>query len=426
MKNTENKPLYLLVALLLFGLALAGIIADGAAASLRGLWMLQTQPARLINDFTVAAGEGAALLNGVLVALIGLLLVWVNGVRLSGPTVAAIFTMFGFGLFGKTPLNILPILLGVFASARFAHRRFREYIIIALFGTAVAPLVSFLAVEAALPLVLGLPMAVVAGVAVGAVLPAVAMVMLRLHQGYNLYNLGLTAGFLALFAAALLFGGRSQPPGGELWNNEPTKLFRFLVPTVAAILIIAGLAAGKREALRSFGRILKFPGRLPSDFMDMASISGTLVNMGLMALLLWLYVVVVGADLNGPVLGGIFTATGFAGFGKHPRNVAPIIVGVVLAALVFGYELAAPGVILAVLFGTALAPLAGDFGVWIGVVAGFLHLSIVMRSGEWHAGIDLYNNGLAAGLTATLLVSLIEWYRANTSSEPRRRQRDRT
>jgi hypothetical protein len=50
------------------------------------------------------------------------------------------------------------------------------------------------------------------------------------------------------------------------------------------------------------------------------------------------------------------------------------------------------------------------------VVAGFLHLTIVLRSGEWHAGIDLYNNGFAGGLTATLLVALIEWYRASRAT----------
>jgi len=83
----------------------------------------------------------------------------------------------------------------------------------------------------------------------------------------------------------------------------------------------------------------------------------------------------------------------------------------------FGHELSAPGVILAALFGTTLAPLAGEFGVAFGVIAGFLHLVIVLRSGAWHAGIGLYNNGFAGGLTATLLVAVIEWYRANSPSK---------
>ncbi len=417
--------LYVLLAALLVGFALAGTVVDGIGPTVKGLWAVQTHPARLVNDFTAVGGTGAALVNASLVALIGLVLVRLNGVRLSGPTVAAVFTMFGFGLFGKTPLNIIPIMLGVAVAARIAGRQFQEYILIALFGTAVAPLVSLIAVEAALPLGARIPVAVAAGFVVGVVLPAGAMAMLRLHQGYNLYNIGLTSGFLALFAAALFIGVGGAPDPSMVWNGEPELVLRLLVPVTGGILVLAGLVAGGMEAIRSFGRILKLPGRLPSDFMEMASIAGGLVNMGVMALLLWLYVVAVGADLNGPVLGGIFTAVGFAGFGKHPRNVWPIIAGIVLAALAFGRDLSSPGVILAALFGTTLAPLAGDFGIGIGVIAGFLHLAIVLRSGEWHAGIALYNNGFAGGLTATLLVSIIEWYRSNTSSERRDRRRQR-
>jgi hypothetical protein len=124
--------------------------------------------------------------------------------------------------------------------------------------------------------------------------------------------------------------------------------------------------------------------------------------------------VLVGGDLNGPVLGGILTVMGFAAFGKHIWNTFPVVLGVALAAVIFGRELAAPGVILAALFGTTLAPIAGEFGIPAGILAGFLHLAIVLRTGAWHIGIGLYNNGFAGGLTATVLVSVIEWYRTNS------------
>jgi hypothetical protein len=145
--------------------------------------------------------------------------------------------------------------------------------------------------------------------------------------------------------------------------------------------------------------------------MDDEGMPGALLNMGVMGLAMWVYVILVGAHLNGPVLGGIFTIMGFAAFGKHPRNVWPVVAGVMLAALLFGRELSAPAVILGTLFGTTLAPLAGEFGVLMGMLGGFLHLSMVLRTGAWHAGIGLYNNGFAGGLTATFLVALIEWHR---------------
>jgi hypothetical protein len=409
----QERLLYWLIASILIAVAGVGVIVDGPSTTFDGLIDLQAHPARLINDFTAVAGDGAALLNAVLVASIGLLLVRINGVALSGPTLAAIFTMLGFGLFGKTPLNILPIIAGVWISARIAGKQFREYILIGLFGTALGPLVSLLAVELPIPAAAAIPIGALAGMLVGILLPAVAIVMLRLHQGFNLYNIGLTTGFLALFAAAVITGRGPELQNHLLWNSEPSLVLRLLIPILSGVLLLVGLVSGGVEAWKSYLRILKLPGRLPSDFMDMESPAGALVNMGMLGLGVWLYTLLVGADLSGPVLGGILTVIGFAAFGKHLYNASPVVVGVVLGALAFGMNLGAPGVILAALFGTTLAPLAGEFGIVMGIVAGFLHLAIVSRSGAWHIGIGLYNNGLAGGLTATLLVSVIEWYRTN-------------
>jgi hypothetical protein len=147
--------------------------------------------------------------------------------------------------------------------------------------------------------------------------------------------------------------------------------------------------------------------------MTMSSVQGSLVNMGTLGLLAWGYVMAVGGELNGPVLGGILTAIGFAAFGKHPRNGWPIVAGVVLACLLFGRDLAAAGPILAALFCLTLGPIAGEFGWKVGLLAGFLHFVMVERTGAWHLGVNLYNNGFAGGLTATLLVAVIEWYRAS-------------
>jgi hypothetical protein len=46
----------------------------------------------------------------------------------------------------------------------------------------------------------------------------------------------------------------------------------------------------------------------------------------------------------------------------------------------------------------------------VGVLAGLTHLTLVMRTAAWFGGLNLYNNGFAGGLTATLFVSLITWW----------------
>ncbi len=412
------------MASLLVAVIVVGTAVQGPREVAEGLLAIQGHPARLLNDFTVVGGDGAALVNASLVALLGLLLVRINGVRLSGPTVAAVFTMFGFGLFGKTPINALPIIAGVAIAARIADKTFKEYILMALFGTALGPLITALAVEAGLATPTALSIAVLGGLVAGMLLPSIAISMLRLHQGFNLYNIGLTCGFIAVFGASLLVASGRSLSAVFVWNEEPSLVLMLVVPVISLILLIAGLSTGIKRSLSDLLHILKLPGRLPSDFMTITSVGGALANMGVMGLLTWGYVLAVGGDLNGPVLGGIFTVVGFAAFGKHARNGWPIVAGIVLATLLFGKELSAPGPVLAALFGLTLSPIAGEFGWGVGLLAGFLHLVMVERTGAWQLGINLYNNGFAGGLTATLLVAVIEWYRSNRDVRPKEKRKE--
>jgi hypothetical protein len=118
-------------------------------------------------------------------------------------------------------------------------------------------------------------------------------------------------------------------------------------------------------------------------------------------------VMLTGAHLNGPTIGGILTIVGFGAFGKHPFNVAPIMAGVLLGSIAKPWTIQEPETILATLFGTTLAPIAGQFGWLWGLVAGFLHSSASRSVGFNHAGLNLYNNGFAAGLVAAVLVPVI-------------------
>lgn len=409
--NSREKRLYIFLLFLMIGVIIAGIIHQGFDSVIKNLLLIQTHSGRLINDFTKVGGAGAALVNAALAALIGLLFIYYNKVSLSGPTIAAFLTIFGFGLFGKTPFNILSIFLGVFISARIIGKKFQEYILIALFGTALGPLVTFLTFKAGFTGFPALLIGMMAGTIVGMFLPAVAKSMLHLHQGYNLYNIGLSCGFLGLFAAAILRASGYELPINVVWNKNPPAILVYLIPVVSLLFIIAGIIERKKDVFKDFKLILHRSGRLPSDFVDIVSQGGAMFNIGVIGICFWLYILAIGGDLNGPVLGGIFTIMGFGAFGKHPVNCWPIIMGVVVACKLFGYDLAAPGPILGTLFATTLAPIAGRFGIFAGITAGFLHLVMVMRTAEWHGGLDLYNNGFAGGLTATLIIIIIEWYR---------------
>lgn len=411
-KRTQRRLLAILAgtsaAMILLGLA-----TDGVQPALAGLVEIQTSPSRLLTDFVEVGGVGGAMINAALVGAIGLGVAVLAKVQMSGAVFAAYYTLVGFGFFGKTPLNILPIFLGVYLAARLVGKGFREYSLIALFGSALGPLTSFLATELGLSGLYGIPAALLGGIAVGCLLPAVAIAMLHMHQGYNLYNVGISCGFLALFASSLLRGSGADLSIIETWREDCSSTLFWLPVALCGSLLVGGCVWEGRRAWSGWRRILAQPGRLPTDFMDSASPGATLLNAGAMGLAGVGLLLVVSAPFNGPVLGALFTLMGFAAFGSHPRNSWPLVAGVLLGTVLFSEPLDTPGVILALLFCTTLAPLAGQFGVFVGVVAGVTHLAMVLEVGPWHGGMNLYNNGFAGGLTATLLVSVIDWYRSN-------------
>jgi hypothetical protein len=412
-----EKSLYGLILTVILLFSFSGILYQGLSETWAGFLLLQQHPGRLINDYTAIGGTGAAFLNAAVTGAMTLILIRISSVRLSGPTIAAVFTIMGFSLFGKTPVNIAPIFLGVFIAALLVKKPFRSYSLIAFFGSALGPLVTYLTFEAGFTGIPALLVGFFGGVTVGIILPSLAMAMLKMHEGYNLYNIGLTCGFFALFAAALLTAANRDLSVTVIWNSDASWLLISLVPAVSLLFIVwGGVMDGPREGIKGMKKIFSLSGRLPSDFIEMVSPGASLVNAGVLGLLGSAYILVVGGDFNGPTIGGLFTVIGFATFGKHLKNTIPVAIGVVAATLLFGKSLTAPGPILALLFGTTLAPLAGEFVPFIGIIAGFFHLLIVERTAAWHGGLDLYNNGFAGGLVATLIVAIIEWVRSNKQS----------
>lgn len=406
-----EKNSYWLMIICILGIMILGISSDGIVPSFLGFLKLQTHASRLINDFTAIGGVGGALFNAGIMGFLCLLLIKLSEISLSGPTIAAFFTIVGFSLFGKTPLNTIPIVIGVFIASKVSGKSFGNYILFALFGTALGPLVSYLLFEAGFTGIYAIPLAVLSGIIAGFFLPGLAMAMLRMHEGFNLYNIGLTCGFLSLFIASFLVGAKQDISIKIIWNTTPHLALTLLTPGISLLLIIWGAFMDGPKLGRNLLKIMKLSGRLPTDFMYNVSPGSAYVNAGLLGLIATSYLLIIKAPFNGPVIGGLFTVIGFATFGKHLRNCWPVALGVIIASLVYGKSLNAPGPVLAVLFVTTLAPLSGEFGPVIGVTAGFVHLSLVLRTAAWHGGLDLYNNGFAGGLTATLFIAIIQWFK---------------
>ena len=396
-------------------LAVFAVIAQPNTSLLTGLWKIQISEAGLITDPMAVGGVGAALLNAALVLLVCTALVRWLKVPFTGVSFACLFMMAGFALLGKNLLNITPIIVGGWLHALYKRESFAKYVYLTLFGTCLSPIVSFFLVNGR-PGTRWLLMAFI-GLVIGFLLPAVAGFTVRVHQGYNLYNVGFAAGFLGLGLASILKGFGVEFTSHSTWSEEGHELLCVMMAVILAALFIAGVRLGCRS-WSDYRRILRHSGRAVADFIILDSAGRCFVNMALVGGVGLAYLLCVGVKLNGPLVCCLFAMTGFGAFGKHPRNVLPVMAGAVLAALLMiQVPITSPGVLLATLLCTCLAPIAGQFGWYWGVIAGFVHMTIVQNTSILHGGMNLYNNGFAAGLVCILLVPIIEAVKPEPAEE---------
>ena len=86
--------------------------------------------------------------------------------------------------------------------------------------------------------------------------------------------------------------------------------------------------------------------------------------------------------------------------------------GVVFASAGKVWSITDPSASLALLLSTTLAPIAGEFGIFAGILAGFRHSSVALNVGIVYGGMNLYNNGFAGGIVAAFLVPVIQSVRS--------------
>lgn len=404
-------------------LLIGGFLCDSPRNILNGLWQILYSRDALITDYFVLGGYGAGLVNAGLVMGICTILVKLERIPFTGPTLAALYICAGYGLWGKNPVNILPVFLGVWLYARTHKAGLGRYIYTALFGTCLAPFVTEMMYLLPGVYPVRLLMAVGMGVLIGFILPSLSAHTASMHMGYNLFNVGFSAGVAAFVIVCMLraLGMDSEPV--FLWR-EGCPGWLLAAQTcyfLAAFGLGLWMCRGKLDGLR---HLLRHPGRAVADFVLMDGAGAALMNMALVGLIGMTYIVLCGGDLSGPVLGAVWMAFGFAAFGAHVKNYVPVLLGVYLFTWVSRYTPSTPGIQLAALFAVGLAPVAGQFGIAAGLLAGALHSSIVMCTSSMYGGLNLYNNGFSAGCTAIFLVPVLESFMKHFEDyRTRRRQR---
>lgn len=373
----------------------------------RGMVTIVLTRDALVTDYFELAGFGAAFFNAALVMSLAILLIRLQKIPFTGLTMAVLFINAGFALFGKNPVNVLPMLLGTWLYAKFHHASMSRYIYTALFGSCLAPMVTELVYLLPFSFAVNLGIAVIVGIFSGFVLPPLSVHTASMHMGYNLFNMGFAGGLFAFVMVCVLQSFGLESNNVFIWSyGRPAWLLIGLCLYFAAALLF-GLFL-RRDSLRSLLKLMRHPGRAVADFVLMDGAPTTLVNMGVIGLLCTAYILLIGGDLSGPVVGAILTAFGFAAFGVNAKNYPPILAGVYLSTFLTHMQPTTPGIQMGAVFAVGLAPIAGQFGILAGIIAGMLHAAVVVCSSALYGGLNLYNNGFSTGLVAIVLVPALE------------------
>ena len=156
------------------------------------------------------------------------------------------------------------------------------------------------------------------------ILSPIAKFSLKIHQGYDLYNVGFANGILSILLISIFKYFGIEFKTNFLWSTAyKTPLTIFLI-ILFLTLIVLGI---NKNCFYSIKKFSKYSGRTLTDFYLMYK-NTTFLNMGILGLTFLFYILIIGGDLNGAVIATLFGVVGFELLGKHLSNVIPISLGV--------------------------------------------------------------------------------------------------
>ena len=431
MENQKKSSLSTVNIIRLFLLAssaaffLAAVLVPDRGEMLPGLAQILMSPAQLTKDYFEIGSISGAFLNVSLVGFVCAAMTCLPGAAVGGGTVAAYFLTTGFSFWGINFLNMWPFFLGVMVHALVRKEPFPKYVNLAMFATALCPLASEMLLrypgnEGVHGITLGSAALMLAvGMLIGFLTPAMASHSPSVHKGYDLYSAALPGVLLGLFAVAVLYKtlGHSVPEiKATLGGSHPGVVWAFC-GIFFGLCAAAGWWLNGRSA-KGYLALLKDTGH-KADFAAKYGPGLAIMNFGLYGLMILLYYILVGASFNSVTLGIIFCMVCFGAAGAHPGNIWPIMVGYVvfsiLATNLLGgaFPVNAQAILVGLCFASGLAPIAGNYGWWAGILASGMHYFLVTSIPAIHGGFSLYNGGFTSLVIATILVPQLETFFKN-------------
>lgn len=402
----EKKKQYLILAILPFFMLIYSLFLEPVNNIFPNLMKIFIANDFLLTDYFVVAGKQATIVNASIIALLNLYLVYKLDMKINGVVIAGIYIMFGFSFMGKNLLNILPFYLGGFLHSYYFKKPFKSVVIVTMFSCALAPFTTAIVRFFDFNL-FGFLVSILFGAFLAFIMPAIASHVLQFHKGYNLYNTGLANGLVGIiFYSILRSAGIETRIKTKTLETMDYKIVILLILVFIFYIIYGYIKNG--YSFNGFKSLLSHSGRLVSDFTATEGFNIVLINMGILGLVSLIIIFLFFPIINGPIITGIISILAFSGFGKHIKNIIPVMLGVVLAHYTFGEKMYVTSYAITVFLSTTLAPIGGKFGFLAGAISGFLTYCLVTNIGPTHGGLNLYNTGLSAGIIACVFVPLLE------------------
>ena len=408
LKKQMNRQYYYLFGLSVMLMLLAFVI-ESPQSLVSGMMTILVSPSQLFTDYMEIASVGSTLLNVAIMLGISIYSYKKLEIPLNGTVIGSLGMLAGFSFFGKNLFNSIPFMIGVWIYTKVTKQNYRNYVIVGLFGSALGPLISFLAFSGVLPQGWSVLIAYALGIFIGFILPQLSTQFLGFHQGFSLYNVGFTAGIIGMVVLGFMNAFGIEVETRTLTSTQsPLILYQLLIGLCVILIVTSFYLHVKKKEKYQFKLLLKLSGRLPSDFVEMTNMATVTLNMSIIGFILLGYVLVNGGQLNGPIVGSIIGVMSFGAFGNQVKNTVPVLVGIMIGSYLTGVEPTSTSALIAAIFGTTLAPVSGYYGPFAGMIAGFVHITLVSHVVVMHGGLNLYNNGFAGGFVAAVLVPIFE------------------
>lgn len=420
----------------------AAIYTGELGSILHGWYLIMTSPSPLVTDYLEIGGLPSAMLNAGACGMA----CWLFMVGLKGDsrpsTLAGYFLVVAHCFYGLNFLTMWPCFLAPFLYLRLKKLNFKNNLHVCMFTTSFSPFIGELLFRYTQDtFVFGHPTLTVSGVLLtiafsimlGFIVPAILPGAHAWHKGYNLYNGGLAFGVFGFFLFNLFYNTMGIDPSSKLTRFNPVyeqfgRSFQLYANCFFLLVFLTCILTGfflNGKSFHGYEELTRDTGH-QSDFASQYGMPLCLINIGTVGIFFLFYLDIImvyteGAGFTGATIGVILAALTFTCMGQHPKNIWPILAGYQLLYLFtlticylngreISWTITTQGYINGVAFATGLCPISGRYGRRAGIAAGFMCASMCTATSALHGGLVLYNGGFTAGITALILLPILEHY----------------